>query len=249
MVSVPSEASITESLLEEAESDVNVKDIQEESSKGKVRGSLFMKYLLAGGNVCFVVMVLILYVLTQVAASSVDFFVSYWVTVEAVRTERLVSNSTEIAGSWEPTTETCLYIYGGLILALFIIALCRSMTFYKLAMVSSQNLHDSMFTSVINTNMRFFDTNPGGRILNRFSKDIGCIDELLPKSILDAGQILLLMAGSLILVAIVKPYFLVPIALIAVVFMLLRIIFLKSSKNIKRLEGMSKFWFFVSRID
>lgn len=52
-------------------------------------------------------------------------------------------------------------------------------------------------------------------------------------------QILLLMAGSLILVAIVNAYFLIPVAVIACIFMFLRIIFLKSSKNIKRLEGMS----------
>lgn len=33
--------------------------------------------------------------------------------------------------------------------------------------------------------MRFFDTNPSGRILNRFSKDIGAIDELVTMCVLD----------------------------------------------------------------
>lgn len=48
-------------------------------------------------------------------------------------------------------------------------------------MRSSQKLHDKMFDGVISAPMRFFDTNPSGRILNRFSKDMGAIDELLPK--------------------------------------------------------------------
>lgn len=30
-----------------------------------------------------------------------------------------------------------------------------------------------MFNGVVSAKMRFFDTNPSGRILNRFSKDIG----------------------------------------------------------------------------
>lgn len=37
--------------------------------------------------------------------------------------------------------------------------------------------------------MRFFDTNPSGRILNRFSKDMGAIDEVLPRGMMDAIQV------------------------------------------------------------
>lgn len=36
---------------------------------------------------------------------------------------------------------------------------------------------------------RFFDVNPVGRILNRFAKDVGHIDDLLPPVILDVIQV------------------------------------------------------------
>lgn len=49
----------------------------------------------------------------------------------------------------------------------------RSIGFYSICVRASQNLHNAMFDGIISTTMRFFDTNPGGRILNRFSKDIG----------------------------------------------------------------------------
>lgn len=244
--------SIPESLLqeenEEEEVEIKLKDLQEESSKGKVHGSLFLKYLLSGGNFLFVTIVLVLYLLAQAAASGVDYFVKIWVNIEEVR------NITMINGTVIDNTpnllpmDTSLYIYGGLIVSLFVFAFTRSMLFYKLAMLSSQKLHDILFSCVVNASMRFFDTNPSGRILNRFSKDMGAIDELLPKAVLDAGQIILMMAGSLVLVTIVNPYFLIIVGVTGIFFWMLRIIFLRSSKNIKRLEGMSKYQNFEKSI-
>lgn len=253
LTSARSESSIIDSLYEEQENEddghVETKDFQESSSKGKVKGSIMFQYFFAGGNCCFVSIVLILYVLAQALASGADFFVSYWTNVEETRVNNNVNSTSEVITKSliEPnesffTRENCIYIYTGLIIALFFVALARSMLFYKMAMLSSQKLHDMMFSSVIYSPMRFFDTNPSGRILNRFSKDVGAIDELLPKAVLDAAQILLLMVGSLVLVALVNPYFLIPVAVLGFVFYLLRIIFLRSSKNIKRLEGMSKYY-------
>lgn len=56
----------------------------------------------------------------------------------------------------------------------------------------------------------------------------------------DFLQIILLMGGSLILVTVVNPYFLIMVTIMSVLFLLWRMVFLKSSKNIKRLEGISK---------
>ncbi|KRT80296.1 ABC transporter ATP-binding protein, partial [Oryctes borbonicus] len=249
--SATSESSIVESIMMEQEQDkIDTKDLHEDSSKGKVKGSLFLQYMLAGGNIFVVAIVFFLYALAQAAASAVDYFVSYWTNVEELRhahylnyTEFTNGNGTVaaiVAGDDLIPTDICIYIYSGLIVALFVIALGRSMLFYKTAMVASENLHNNTFMNVIYTSMRFFDLNPSGRILNRFSKDMGAVDELLPKAILDAGQILLLMLGSLILVAVVNYMFLIPVAIIACVFLFLRIVFLRSSKNIKRLEGMMR---------
>ena len=82
-----------------------------------------------------------------------------------------------------------LIIYGCLIIACMFITIIRSILFIKNCMTSSINLHNSMFSSILRGTMRFFDTNPSGRILNRFSKDIGAIDELLPRNMLESIQV------------------------------------------------------------
>lgn len=57
-------------------------------------------------------------------------------------------------------------------------------------MRSSIRLHNKMFSDILHATMRFFDTNPSGRILNRFSKDMGVIDEILPRMYLDSIQVI-----------------------------------------------------------
>lgn len=138
------------------------------------------------------------------------------------------------------STEMCIVIYSILITGIFVLAISRSISFYNVCVKASQNLHDNMFHGIISSTMRFFNLNPSGRILNRFAKDLGVADELLPRVLLDAIQTNLNMAGAIILPAIVNPIFLVPISFIGVIFLVARNIYLRTSKNIKRLEGISE---------
>lgn len=45
------------------------------------------------------------------------------------------------------------------------------------------------FCRITNATMRFFNTNCSGRVLNRFSKDMGAIDEKLPYVLIDTIQV------------------------------------------------------------
>jgi len=48
----------------------------------------------------------------------------------------------------------------------------------------AEGLHDALLASILSAPMRFFETNPRGRILSRFSKDVRTLDEVIPLSLL-----------------------------------------------------------------
>ncbi|XP_078045915.1 putative multidrug resistance-associated protein lethal(2)03659 isoform X1 [Augochlora pura] len=231
---------------EEDEDAEKLNDGLEGTSKGLVKGPIFIKYFQTGTNLCLATTVLLLYLCTQFTASLNDYFIPILVNAEESRhyiieqVKLNATNDTMIASADVSAAYPYIYIYTAIVLGIFTIGITRSITFYKVCIMCSQKLHDMAFSALIRTGMRFFDTNPSGRILNRFSKDMGAIDELLPKSILDAGQICMMMVGSLVVSCMVNALFLIPIVFLGFVFYWIRKVFLKTSKNIKRMEGITR---------
>lgn len=87
------------------------------------------------------------------------------------------------------TTINCFYIYTSIIIGVIILTISRSVVLYRFCMKASVNLHNIMFMKVLNSNMKFFNSHPSGRILNKFSKDLGTIDEVCPYVIMDTFQV------------------------------------------------------------
>lgn len=228
----------------------------ESSSKGQVQGSVLMNYFKSGAHWSIIGGLFFLFLIVQIVASLVDYWVSFWTHQEEIRSFNAKHNISMIVDQNETfnannempiemsllSTDACIIINSILMLGLFVFAIIRSFGFFTVAIKASQRLHDVMFNGIISTSMRFYDTNPSGRILNRFSKDMGAIDEFLPKAILDATQIILNMVGSIVVASIVNPLFLIPVAVLGLLFAFIRKIYLKTSKNIKRLEGISEYF-------
>nr|CAD7463304.1 unnamed protein product [Timema tahoe] len=138
------------------------------------------------------------------------------------------------------TTELSLTIYGVLMIICVVFVLARSVLFFLFCMRSSIQLHNTMFENILRSKMRFFDTNPSGRILNRFSKDMGSVDELLPRALIDTIQILLVMIGILVMILIVNYIMIVPMVIVGIVFFAMRVVYISSARSVKRLEGITR---------
>ncbi|XP_050294676.1 ATP-binding cassette subfamily C member 4-like [Anthonomus grandis grandis] len=154
----------------------------------------------------------------------------------------IIDNMTSKGNEGDRMESTVYYIwiYTVLILLAVILTSARSVAFYKVCMEASKRLHKKMFGNILKAPMAFFDSNPSGRILNRFSKDMGAVDEVLPKCILDTVQIFLVMSGILGMVFIVSPWMVIPAIILGYFFIWARKVYLSSAQDIKRLEGATK---------
>ncbi|XP_073824771.1 CF transmembrane conductance regulator [Musca autumnalis] len=207
------------------------KEMDEEQAEGGVSGRVWLEYFSAGSTLMGFSFMVFVMLLSQVVCSGSDYFVNIWTQQEYLRS----NNETTVL-----TTFECLYIYGALIIGVVVMTVFRGFLFFKVCMHASKVLHDRMFSSILNAAMRFFDQNPSGRILNRFSKDMGAIDEFLPKAMMDFIQIALVMFGILVVICVVNPILMLAIAVVALVDCLILKMYLRPSQDLKRLEGICR---------
>ena len=79
-----------------------------------------------------------------------------------------------------------LRIYLSLALLTFLVGLVRSITYTYCTQRSSVNLHAQVFERMTRAPVRFFDMTPRGRIVNRFSSDMSCVDSELPDNLFNS---------------------------------------------------------------
>ncbi|XP_053689234.1 probable multidrug resistance-associated protein lethal(2)03659 [Sabethes cyaneus] len=271
-----SESSMDSTVVDGDTPDVTVSE--EKRQEGSIGYAVYRAYCKASGGYTIVFLLFVAFVLSQLAASGGDYFLTYWVNKEESRINSvpLIDNSTEsilektdngtelqvgnnsttnvvegifrglfdtfrqLTGSEDEERYIDIYIFSGITIATVVITLSRSMLFFKTAMRASRRLHDAMFDGVTRATMYFFNTNPSGRILNRFSKDMGQIDEYLPSVTVDVVQIFLSLLGIVVVVAIVNPYNLIPTVVIGIIFYFLRELYLHTSRNVKRVEATTR---------
>uniref|UniRef100_A0AAQ5ZXT7 Multidrug resistance-associated protein 4 n=1 Tax=Amphiprion ocellaris TaxID=80972 RepID=A0AAQ5ZXT7_AMPOC len=133
-----------------------------------------------------------------------------------------------------------LGIYSGLTAAAVVLSYARSLIIFRGLVISAQILHNRMFSSVVHTPIHFFDVNPIGRILNRFSKDISQVDSLLPITFVDFYQLILQNAGVVAVATAIIPLVLIPVGVLLIIFLYLRRFYLSTSRDIKRLESTTR---------
>lgn len=166
--------------------DIRSCDNKEESEEISAQsGSPLREYVRSSGSLCQIVLAILLLLLCQTLCSGADYWVTFWTQQEERRNSTFVEDDLF-------DTNVAIYIYTAIIVAVLVVTLTRSLFYFKLAMNASKNLHNRMFAALLEAPMKFFHTNPCGRILNRFSKDMGAIDEVLPKVLLEALQVRIL---------------------------------------------------------
>ena len=134
---------------------------------------------------------------------------------------------------------TTLVVYGSVVTVSLVLTIISSFCFYLTALKASENLHNQMTKAIMKAPVLFFDTNPVGRILNRFSKDIGCMDDMLPGHFLFATQLCLYFFSATILSAVANVWLFITCTPLTVLFIYLAKYYLKSSREVRRVEALT----------
>ena len=133
-----------------------------------------------------------------------------------------------------------VWVYAIFAITILIISICRAQLFFWAALRASTALHDAAITRLLHAPLSFFHTNPTGRVLNRFSKDLGSIDEQLPMVSFDALQALMMVVGAFTLLVVVVPFILPVFVPLGCAFFWVQRRYLKTSRELKRYEAVTR---------
>ncbi|XP_068752769.1 ATP-binding cassette sub-family C member 4-like [Montipora capricornis] len=201
---------------------LDLKEDEETKSIGTVTFRLYWNYFKEGLPVSGIILLAISQLFAQVCLLAPN----WW-----------LSRIAEMSYDQQMATTTHV-VYGSLVAVALVVMTTSSFFFYYLLLKAAEKLHSKMTVATIKAPVKFFDSTPAGRILNRFSKDIGCMDDVLPPLFLQALTYCLF-SVSAILVPVATNYWLF-LALLPIIgiFLYFARYYLRSSRDLKRIEAI-----------
>lgn len=105
---------------------------------------------------------------------------------------------------------------------------------------ASSGMHKAAIRRVLRAPMSFFDTTPQGRIINRFSKDVDTMDNLLSDSMRMFLTTFASITGAFILCIVIYHYFAAALGPLLIMFYLFALYYRSSAREIKRIDSIQR---------
>ncbi|NXX57592.1 MRP3 protein, partial [Scopus umbretta] len=192
----------------------------------QVKLTVFWQYMKAVSPVLSLV-ICFLYCCQNAAAIGANVWLSDW-------TNEPVINGTQ------HNTSMRIGVYAALGLLQGLIVLICSFTLAMGGINAARTLHAALLENKFRTPQSFYDTTPTGRIINRFSKDIFVIDEVIPPTILMFLGTFFTSLSTMIVIIASTPLFAVVIVPLAILYYFVQRFYVATSRQLKRLESVSR---------
>ncbi|RHZ29225.1 hypothetical protein DYB37_012590, partial [Aphanomyces astaci] len=147
--------------------------VVEEREAGRVSSEVFLAYFNAVGGWPVVIVLLVVQSAWQGLQVASDLWLSSWTS----------TGSTTTSEEFQASAEYNISIYALLAVGSSVMVVFRSLTVSWAGLRASKKLFDDLCKALLGAPMRFFDANPLGRILNRFSGDMNQVDGRIPGSV------------------------------------------------------------------
>ncbi|XP_045930955.1 multidrug resistance-associated protein 5 isoform X1 [Micropterus dolomieu] len=213
----------------------------EEQQCGGVAWPVFRLYMAACGGSAPCLLILALFVLNVGSSAFCQWWLSYWINQGSGNTTVTQGNSSAVSASVKdnPMMQQYAAVYASSMGVMLLFKLFRGIAFVKGTLRASSKLHDQLFRKILRCPMKFFDTTPTARILNRFSKDMDEVDTRLPFQTEMLIQNVILVFFCLSVVSCVFPWFLVAVGPLVLLFAALHSISRVFIRELKRLDNVT----------
>ncbi|XP_023243430.1 ATP-binding cassette sub-family C member 9-like [Centruroides sculpturatus] len=202
---------------------------EEERERGKISKKVYLMFMKAC-SLSLAILVIILIISTQAVKIGADFWLSKW--------SELSYSNTTIEN--DPNIKKYVAVYALLSGVGILLSLITNLAAQLTSIRAVKVLFSQMLNNIIHCPMRFFDTTPIGRILNRFSSDMNTIDKKLPVTLPVLLRFLLLCISAIIVDVVVTPYFLAAVVPIMAIYYFIQHYFRFSSRELQRLDSITK---------
>uniref|UniRef100_A0A667HC86 ATP binding cassette subfamily C member 5 n=1 Tax=Lynx canadensis TaxID=61383 RepID=A0A667HC86_LYNCA len=214
----------------------------EEKGQGSVPWSVYGVYIQAAGGPLAFLVIISLFMLNVGSTAFSNWWLSYWIKQGSGNTTVTQGNKTSMSSSMKdnPLMQYYASIYALSMAVMLILKAIRGVVFVKGTLRASSRLHDELFRRILRSPMKFFDTTPTGRILNRFSKDMDEVDVRLPFQAEMFIQNVILVFFCVGMIAGVFPWFLVAVGPLFILFSVLHIVSRVLIRELKRLDNITQ---------
>ncbi|XP_015276967.1 PREDICTED: multidrug resistance-associated protein 7 [Gekko japonicus] len=232
---------------------------EEEKKEGAVAFLVYRAYWLAVGS-CLALCVLLSLLLMQASRNVSDWWLSNWIS-----SLPHAENASIRSLSCLPSSQLLLFSHGGLISPVLasipsngtldvkfyltvygsiagansVFTILRAFLFAYGTIRAAAVIHNRLLRRIMKATMTFFDSTPAGRILNRFSSDLYCVDDSLPfmLNIFLANVFGLL--GMLVMITYGLPWIGLVLLPLAAVYYSIQRYYRRTSRELKRLYSLT----------
>ncbi|PQE22272.1 ABC transporter protein [Rutstroemia sp. NJR-2017a WRK4] len=151
-------------------------------------------------------------------------------------------NKTSIIAQVAPNVDVAYYltVYAFIGLACMLIALFRDFWLFFGSLTASWKIHKDLMESVTRAKFKFFDSTPLGQLMNRFSKDLEAVDQEVAPVAIGVMSCALAVVVTIVLIAVITPGFLIAAVFISGIYFFVGKFYLRSSRDLKRLESIQR---------
>ncbi|XP_047706135.1 cystic fibrosis transmembrane conductance regulator isoform X3 [Prionailurus viverrinus] len=223
--------------------EINEEDLKEcffddvESIPPVTTWNTYLRYVTVHKSLIFVLIWCLVVFLAEVAVSLVVLWLLRQMPSQDKGNSTKSINSSYAVIFTNTSTYYVFYIYVGVADTLLALGFFRGLPLVHTLITVSKILHHKMLHSVLQAPVSTLNTLKAGGILNRFSKDIAILDDLLPLTIFDFIQLLLIVVGAVAVVSVLQPYIFLATVPVIAAFVILRAYFLHTSQQLKQLES------------